>query len=213
MHSGLELGAASATRLEELSTLHPQWQLAANERDEFSHWMSGTGDPDYEESRDVDFAPRKRRELVQWLVKPQPERRAFYEDTWREVCRTRFFHSLYALCDLARQNTWPAERWREALQIWGESGMVLRSWRFAAPLVQTMPDAVLQELAHGVTWWLQAASMSIDRHESILLQHVPASLGPAVESGRRGSEVAMASPLNGLSPRPSITTSVTSPRR
>jgi hypothetical protein len=169
-HSGLELGAASATRLAELSTLHPQWQLAANERDEFSHWMSGTGDPDFEERREVDFAPRKRRDLVQWIVKPQPERHAFYEDTWREVCRTRFFHSLYALCDLARQNTWPAERWREALQIWGESGMVLRSWRFAAPLVQTMPDAVLQELAHGVTWWLQAASMSIDRHESILLQ-------------------------------------------
>ncbi len=38
--------------------------LANNERDEFSHWMSGTGDPDYEESRDVDIAPRKRRDLV-----------------------------------------------------------------------------------------------------------------------------------------------------
>ena len=48
--------------------------------------------------------------------------------------------------------------------------MVLRSWRFAAPLVQNMPDAVVQELAHGVTWWLEAASRSIDRHESILLQ-------------------------------------------
>lgn len=168
--SSLDLGVASAARLAELSTLHPQWQLAANERDEFSHWMSGPGDPDYEERRDVDFAPRKRRDLVQWLKQLRTNRSHFHEDTWRDVCRTRFFHSVYALCDLAQQNVWPEERWREALQVWGESGMVLRSWRFAAPLVQTMPDAVLQELAHGVTWWLQAASRSIDRHESILLQ-------------------------------------------
>lgn len=188
--SGLTLGVAGAARLAELSRLHPQWQLAANERDEFSHWMSGTGDPDYEEHRDIDVAPRKRRKLVQWLVKPQPERRPFYEDTWREVCRTRFFHSLYALCDLARQDIWPAGRWREALQVWSEDGMVLRSWRYAAPLVQTMPDTVVQELAHGVTWWLQAASKSIDRHEAILLHLCQRVLGLPLDedSGIRGGD-------------------------
>ena len=167
--SGLDLGAASAARWADLSRQHPQWRLATNERDEFSHWMSGTGDPDYEERRDVDIAPRKRRDLVHWLVRPPPERRPFYEDTWRDVCRTRFFHSLHALCELARRDKWPAGRWREALQVWSEDGMVLRSWRCAAPLVQTMPDAVVQELAHGVTWWLEAASKSIDRHQAILL--------------------------------------------
>lgn len=168
--SGRALGATGAARLAELSQEHPQWHLTANERDEFLHWMSGTGDPDFDESREVVIAPRKRRDLVHWLVKPKPERRPFDESTWRDVCRTRFFHSLYALCDLARQNVWPAGRWREALQVWSEDGMVLRSWHFAAPLVQTMPDAVVQELAHGVTWWLQAASKLIDRHESVLLR-------------------------------------------
>lgn len=188
--SGLALGAAATARLAELSHLHPQWQLAANEKDEFSHWMSGTGDPDYEERRDVDVAPRKWRDLVQWLVKPQPERRPFYEDTWRDVCRTRFFPSLYALCDLARQDVWPVGRWREALQVWSEDGMLLRSWRYAAPLVQTMPDAVVQELAHGVTWWLQAASKSIDRHEVILLHLCQRVLGLPLDedSGIRGGD-------------------------
>ena len=188
--SGLSLGAAGAARLKELSDLHPQWQLAANERDEFSHWMSGTGDPDYEESRDVDIAPRNRREIVPWLNKPQRERRPFDEDTWRDVCRTRFFHSLCALSDLARQNVWPAGRWREALQVWSEDGMVLRSWRFAAPLVQTMPDKVAQELAHGVTWWLEAASKSIDRHETILLHVCQRVLGLPLDedSGIRGGD-------------------------
>jgi hypothetical protein len=168
--SGLALGAPAAARLAKISNAYPRWQLATNERDEFSHWMSGTGDPDYEDSRDVDIAPRKRQELVQWLTKPTPERRPFYEDTWRDVCRTRFFHSLSALCNLARDGVWPAGRWREAMQTWAEEGMVLRSWRYAAPLVQTMPDPVLQEIAHGVTWWMEAASKSINHHEDILLE-------------------------------------------
>jgi len=132
--------------------------------------MSGTGDPDYEDSRDVDIAPRKRQELVQWLAKPTPGRRPFYEDTWRDVCRTRFFHSLTALCDLAQDGVWPAGRWREALQAWAEEGSVLRSWRYAAPLVQTMPDAVLQEVVHGVARWMEAASKSVNCHEGILIE-------------------------------------------
>ncbi len=181
--SGLVLGASAAARLAEISTAHPQWQLAANERDEFSHWMSGTGDPDYEDSRDVDIAPRKRKGLVQWLTKPMPERRPFYEDTWREVCHSRFFHSLTALCDLAQNNVWPAGRWREALQAWAEEGMVLRSWRYAAPLVQTMPDAVFQQIDHAVTWWMQAASKSISRHEDILLNLCRRVLALPMETG------------------------------
>jgi hypothetical protein len=181
--SGLVLGAPAAVRLAEISTAYPQWQLATNERDEFSHWMSGTGDPDYEDSRDVDIAPRKRHELVQWLTKPTPERRPFYEDTWREVCRSRFFHSLSALCELAQDDVWPAGRWREALQAWAEEGMVLRSWRYAAPLVQTMPDAVLQEIAHGVTWWMEAVSKSINVHESILLNLCQRVLALPIDPG------------------------------
>ena len=167
--SGLALGSFAAARLTELSNAYPKLRVAANEQDEFSHWMSGTGDPDYEESREVEIAPRTRRELVQWLTRPQPERRPFYEDTWRDVCRTRFFHSLFALCDLARNGVWPAGRWREALQAWSEEGMVLRSWRYAAPLVQTMPDTVIQEIAHGVTGWIDTVSKSINQNEEVLL--------------------------------------------
>jgi hypothetical protein len=183
--SGLTLGGSAAARLTELSTAYPQWQLAANERDEFSHWMSGTGDPDYEESRHVDIAPRKRRDLVQWLKKPVPERQPFYEDTWRDVCRTRFFHSLYALCDLARDGVWPPGRWREALQTWAEEGMVLRSWHYAAPLVNTMPDSILQEIVQAVAWWMEATSKSIDCHEDILLALCRRVLALPLEAGTK----------------------------
>jgi hypothetical protein len=68
--------------------------------------------------------------------------------------------------------------------------MVLRSWRFAAPLVQTMPDTMVQELARGVTWWLQAASKSIDRHEAILLHMCQRVLDLPLDedSGIRGGD-------------------------
>lgn len=181
--SGLVLGASGEARLVEISTAFPQWHLATNERDEFLHWISVTGDPDYEDNRDVDIAPRKRQELVQWLAMPVPERSPFYEDTWRDVCRTRFFHSLFALCDLAREGVWPAGKWREALQAWAEEGMVLRAWRYGAPLVQTMPDAVLLEIDHAVTWWMKAASKSVSRHEDILLNLCRRVLGLLLEAG------------------------------
>jgi len=182
--SGLTLGTSAAKRLAELT----QWQLAHNQSDEFSQWMSGTGDPDYEENREVDIAPRKRQELVKWLTKPPSEPRPFYEDTWRDVCRNRFFHSLCALFDLAQNDVWPAERWREALQTWAEEGMVLRSWQYAAPLVQTMPDNELQKVLNAATWWIEAASKSITLHEDILLDMCRRVLELPLEVGQ-GSRI------------------------
>lgn len=187
--SGLVLGATAAARLTEISNAYPQWKLATNERDEFSHWMSGTGDPDYEDSREVDIAPRKRKELVQWLVKSVPERRPFYEDTWSDVCRTRFFHSFFALCDLAQCGVWPADRWRQALQVWAEESMVLRSWQYAAPLVQNMPDTVIQKNDHVVTWWIEVSSKSINHHENILLNLCRRLLALPLEAGLGSSVI------------------------
>ena len=149
--SGGQLGSAASQRFDNLSIANPEWKLASNEQDEFSYWVSGTGDPDFEASRNIDIAPRKRSDLVHWLKRPPPKRQQLYEDTWRETCRTRFFHSFFALCDLAQEGLWPPERWGEALSAWSEEGLALRSWRFAASLVQTMPDTVMLENAHSIT--------------------------------------------------------------
>src|SRR6218665_1841144 len=196
--SGLGWGDAGRERLAELSAAHPQWQWDANERDEFPHWISATGDPDYEERRHIDVAPRKRRELVQWLKQPPAESRpfyGFYEDTWHETCRTRFFHSLLALCDLAQEKIWPSGHWRRALQVWSEEKQVQRSWRYAAPLVQTMPDDALNEIADGVTWWLRNVSQSITRHESILLNLCHRVLELPLEPGSDNNSETIKQPL------------------
>lgn len=167
--SELALGADAAARLAALSDAHPEWQLATNESDEFWFWSSSTGDPDYEDVFVVDAAPRKRRDLVKWLAKPKTAPHPYHTDDWTDVCRTRFFDALYALCELARNGVWLAGRWRDALQVWSEEGMVSCAWRNAAPLVQTMPDDCLQEIIHPVTWWMKTVSMSINSHEDVLL--------------------------------------------
>ena len=43
--SGGNLGSAATERLAALSAVHSEWRLEKDERDEFSHWMSGTGGP------------------------------------------------------------------------------------------------------------------------------------------------------------------------
>ena len=164
-----QLGDAAAKRMDELTTANPEWKLVSNERDGFSFWTSGTGDADFEERRDIDVAPRKRKELVDWLKRAPPVNRPFYEDTWTEVCCTRFFHSLLALCDLAEEGIWPAQRWQEALYAWGQDGSLIRSWRFAAPLVQRMPNSVMLAIVYSVSRWIDAVSKSVDKHEAILL--------------------------------------------
>ncbi len=157
-------------RFGELSAAHPQWRLASNERDEFSHWMSGTGDPDYEESRDIDIAPRKRaraRQLAQATRRPL-DALSTRTPGARPAARGSFIASTRCATSLKKDYGRPDAGARPC-RPGAKKGRMLRSWRFAAPLVQTMPDEVLQEIAHGVTWWLEAVSKSMDRHEAILL--------------------------------------------
>lgn len=168
--SGAQLGSNAIDRLDALSAVYPEWHLAADERDEFPHWVSGTGDPGYEENRDVDIAPRERNKLVQWLKRPPPSNRPFYQDTWRETCRDEFPLCADALGDLAKEREWPSERWREALQAWREEDTALRSWHDIAPLVVGMPGEVLKDIARSIACWLEAVSKSLDRDEKTFLK-------------------------------------------
>ena len=167
--SGLALTQLATERLAKISTTHPDWQLANDESDEFVRWSSGTGDPSFQDNEGVENAPRKRLELSLWLDKPTPEPRPFFGDTWPDVCRTRFFHSLLALHDLAKNGVWPAGRWRVALQVWSEDALVVRSWRYTASLVQTMPDSALKEIIRAASYWMEAASKSTTCRESVML--------------------------------------------
>ncbi len=167
--SGISLGKAASARLKTLSLAYPKWRLASNESDEFSHWMSMSGEPDHEETQSIDVAPSKRDELVQWLKAP-PSESGHYEDTWRETCRKHPLNAVYALRDLAEEGVWPANRWRQAIQTWGEKGRTRRSWQYSAPWILSLPDDLLTEIVHSVTYWIDAVSKVISHDESTLLE-------------------------------------------
>lgn len=158
--AGAALGADGNERLQGLSAQYPEWKLAADQRDEFPYWM-GDGD----EWRKFVATPRRRRELVEWL-RQQPSSDHWQEDDWRQRCRDNFATTACALCALAGEGVWPTERWREALQAWSEEKLLKRSWRYMAPILATAPDEVLQTLAHGVSWWLQAIAKTFEGHEA-----------------------------------------------
>lgn len=167
--SGVSLGSVARERFATLSAAHQDWQLSDNEREEFLHWMSVSGDADFNRWRKTENAPRDQRKLVEWLKKP-PGKYPLYEDDWRQVCQDRFCHSCCALIELAKGNLWPDSRWQDALQVWSEkNSRVRRSWRFAAIAVKEMPDEVLKKLAFTVTWWLSSVAKLIEGQRDIFL--------------------------------------------
>lgn len=168
LSGGVNLSKEAQVRLDALTATYPEWKLASNESDEFSHWMSGTGDPDFEDRRQHERVPRRRQELVAWLQKP-PSTDPWRENDWNEVCRDKFPTAACALFVLAKADQWPVERWRDALQAWSNEKLLRRSWRYVAPVLQRMPDEQLRALAHAASWWLESTAKVFDLHEAVFL--------------------------------------------
>lgn len=180
---GVDLGELGNVQLDALSAAHPIWQVAVDERDEFSHWMSGSSDPDYKRHTILDRAPARADELALWLRKPPPENTLFHEDNWRDICRKHLLNTMCALQQLAKEGVWPEHRWREALQVWGEANRVKRSWHHAAALVEEIPDGILLALAHQVGWWLKEVSNTTIKNSDQLIRLCRRVLALDVEAG------------------------------
>ena len=161
--NGAELGAAARSRLGEISAKFPNWELAANERDEFPTWTGDAG-----ELRVHVATPRDRDGLIQWL-RDNPEPDDWRPDDWHERCRDNFNEAASALAALAAEGIWPSGRWREALQRWSEDELRERSWRVMAPILVDVPGEKLQELSHGVSWWLEKQARTFEGQEAIFL--------------------------------------------
>lgn len=168
--SGLKLGKNAKEKLTVISEQFPEWNIQTNERDEFSHWMSGTGDPDFDDEQFKDTVPTKRDEIVNWLKKSEPKESVYYQDNWGEVCRKHPMQSLFALKDLASANIWTSDRWKTAFQVWSERRLVVKTWEFGADIIQTMPSSVIISLIHSLSRWVEAASELTDLNREIFLR-------------------------------------------
>lgn len=154
------LGEQAQEKLEELQHKYPKWQTSLdNERDEFSFWTTSSWDESYQQVP-VTKTPDNCDELVDWLSKPIPSD-FDYKDDWKDFCRKHVRHALLAFRQLANNDQWPIERWREALYVWSEDNLVARSWRLGIQLILHMPKEVMKELAHPLAWWLQKAAKRV----------------------------------------------------
>ncbi|NTU50069.1 MAG: hypothetical protein HGA87_04145 [Desulfobulbaceae bacterium] len=159
--SGLNLGTKASERLSSITAIYPDWKFKPHEREEFLHWMSFSGDPDYQrDEQEEEVVPLRRVDLVEWLKRLPQERTT----AWRDSCRNRFCHSLCALLDLSQEGIWREIQWKVALQVWSEGGFVRRSWQYASLQVTGMSDAFIEGIASDLAWWLEEVSKSIDFH-------------------------------------------------
>lgn len=165
VETGAVLGAAAQEQLNALSAQYPEWKLTADQRDEFPYWMESGWVGDRDPWRTFVSMPRSRRGVLNYLVE-NPVLAESKQDDWRKRCGESFQATAYALCHLAKQNVWPSERWRDALQAWSEEKLHSRSWLYMGPVLAGAPDDLLESVAHGVSWWLQAIAKTFDGHEA-----------------------------------------------
>ena len=158
--AGTKLSAVAAAKLDALSRQYPAWRTAEDERDEFPYWMG-----DGEDLRKFSATPKHRRDLVKWLQE-NSKTDAWHEDDWRERCKLDFRTTAWALLTLVQRRQWLTDRWREALQAWADEKLAARSWRYTGAALVLAPDDVAKELAHSLSWWLQAIAKSFDGNEA-----------------------------------------------
>lgn len=60
------------------------------------------------------------------------------------------------------------ERWQQALGVWSEKRLVLRSWHYAHRLALTMPDDIMKGLALSLSAWMEAVSEVIEPQDDIM---------------------------------------------
>lgn len=161
--AGARLSVDGTERMEALLARYPDWQLAENERDEFSTWI-GNGS----EWREYVSTPREPRELIEWL-KANPDTDVRQRDDWSERCREEFDATASALSELALQGIWPRRRWREALRTWSEEELICRSWDRMAPVLARARGDTLRAFSHYVGWWLRAVGKSCEGDEEMFL--------------------------------------------
>ncbi|WP_078085309.1 anti-phage defense-associated sirtuin Dsr1 [Microbulbifer mangrovi] len=162
--SGCTLGSDAREELSALQLSHEQWQLASDESDEFMIWSYGTDSGDWGGHQDAKSAPRTMPELAGWLREQHTG-----DNDWQEICGTQLDLCSDALRSLASEGIWPARYWREALQAWSDKQFATASWESLAELLQAMPENLLVDIAHSLTWWLRSIAGHIGNQDEELL--------------------------------------------
>ena len=161
--SGAILGATAQRTLNNLEKLFPDWVLSKNEKDEFLSWISGTGDPDWEENKIKEDVPYKFKELLYFLRKKREFSRFGYENNWGEFCRKYPRRASFALFELIRSGELDSTWLDSALYTWSKTPELTPIlWRYYTKTKDTIPASIIEESKHSISFWLDSISGSIN---------------------------------------------------
>jgi hypothetical protein len=153
--ANVSLPRASAARLAEIQRRNPTWSTAAEERRLFPVFTT-SGFGAWGESVPV---PTDLADLLTWL-RQHPNSNDFERDDWQNVCKSDYTLAAAALLQLAREDFWSVDRWREALQAWSDEQLKLATWELVHDVFHSAPDIFIRDAAHSLIRWLQSLAES-----------------------------------------------------
>lgn len=156
----VDLTEQSKTVYNDLSAKHPYWQLQEDERDEFSSWMSSVrrgGQCDLTMDSFIKLTPEQR---IEALLTP-PSNDHFEQNQtsfFNSVCQDKPSIGLETLKYMAGQSNWNADIWHAGLMGLSETKV---QWSEVAKLIVQFPNALFQEQAWVIAWWVNKTISSI----------------------------------------------------
>jgi hypothetical protein len=153
--TGVALPPASTARLAEIQARNPTWSTVALERQQFPYFMTSGFGP-WGESVAV---PTDHAGLITWL-RQHPNSNDFEQDDWQNICKSDPKLAVSALQQLAHEDFWPVDRWREALQAWSDEKLKLATWDLVRGDLTSAPDTFILDSAHPLIRWLQSLAES-----------------------------------------------------
>lgn len=167
--SGAKLGAKAKKQLNILEKHHPNWSLPEDEKDEFPSWISGSGDPGWEDAI-IEKVPYKFKDLIEFLKQERDYDRFEYRSNWNDFCKKYPRRVAFALLTLIRENTLDPRWLDSALYEWSaDASLAFRIWNYYLKARQYISVSVIEKSRHPISWWIEKVSRSMDDYREDLL--------------------------------------------
>ena len=165
------LDSDAVDRLSSLAKQHPDWVLAADDRDEFPNWIDVNHGLVREKAYSDDTVPLDPESLANWILNVGDDDvgHDIKGEIWQEACRLNDFECLSALAKIAEGGSWPKQFWNNALRVWGGSDANLELRKVLIPVLAKFSDEALFKVREGAAYWLKSVSEIRDEQSGDLI--------------------------------------------
>lgn len=158
--SGCQLPVFARETLDSLVSKY-QWKRSPWQQEEFGLWLSGTGDPDFDEQVKKITLPREVKSLTKAVINGTG--RDYYslprvEDDWDEICDKDPELASSALIRAADQGNWNIQFWHDALCSWRKEEKLRIAICLLENSLPKMGDAIYGELCGCIADWAETGA-------------------------------------------------------